>query len=220
MTAASRPPDDTPPQVFVQPSWYLECRLHGHDADYVNVREGGGAATQCRIFRCRECDCSETVEPTTTLHPVAPDDTPPHEGDPVELDYQLLLRLKLAEAEVTRLRESDKVVPPTCTCWLGKRDATFGSSEERYYCRVHGDDTPHWQPIETAPRERYVLLTEVTEPSASDLHQHPDSQPIARTTVGRLAHWDGEWRWERYGIGNISTRRLTHWMPLPEPPHE
>jgi hypothetical protein len=196
--SASRPPDDTPPPFDQAEAEALVTALD-------DVKAG----------RIRPLDEIRAG----AAKPVAPDDTPPHEGDPVELDYQLLLRLKLAEAEVTRLRESDKVVPPTCTCWLGKRDATFGSSEERYYCRVHGDDTPHWQPIETAPRERYVLLTEVTEPSASDLHQHPDSQPIARTTVGRLAHWDGEWRWERYGIGNISTRRLTHWMPLPEPPN-
>lgn len=53
-------------QTFQSPAWYLECRLHGHDADSVNVREGGGHVIQCRIFRCRECDRHETVEPASS----------------------------------------------------------------------------------------------------------------------------------------------------------
>lgn len=56
-------------QTFQSPAWYLECLLYGHDADSVNVRAAGGHVIECRIYRCRECDRRETVEPmasTTT----------------------------------------------------------------------------------------------------------------------------------------------------------
>ncbi len=51
-------------QQFSQPAWYLECRLYGHEADSVNVRAAGGRVIECRIFRCKDCDRRETVEPT------------------------------------------------------------------------------------------------------------------------------------------------------------
>lgn len=66
-----------PEPEFVKPAWYLECRLHGHNADSVNVREAGGHDIQCRIFRCLECARHETVEPT----PVAAKEPEPR--DPV-----------------------------------------------------------------------------------------------------------------------------------------
>ena len=55
--------------TFPAPAWYLECRMYGHDADSVNVREGGGVEIQCRIYRCRECDRHETVEPVAPVEP-------------------------------------------------------------------------------------------------------------------------------------------------------
>lgn len=68
-----------------------------------------------------------------------------------------------------------------------------------------------WQPIETAPKEEWVLV----------LHINEGSYPHA--TVRQYAQWrDGSreltWQW----VDTLSCVKpslvITHWMPLPQPP--
>jgi hypothetical protein len=88
--ALVREPTHEPEATFRHPTWYLECRLHGHDADSVNVREGGGHTIQCRIYRCLECDRRELVEP---LRAEAQPTPPPSIPERELLSYSRLLEL-------------------------------------------------------------------------------------------------------------------------------
>jgi hypothetical protein len=64
-----------------------------------------------------------------------------------------------------------------------------------------GDAMTAWQPIETAPQEKLVIL------------YAPGWDP--EVTAGKYEF--GEWREGGYGECMIA-RNPTHWMPLPEPP--
>lgn len=61
-----------------------------------------------------------------------------------------------------------------------------------------------WQPIETAPHEVPILVTdgEFIVVASLDLTRWPGA-------VGFRGH---EWEWD------FQETSLTHWMPLPEPP--
>ena len=63
-----------------------------------------------------------------------------------------------------------------------------------------------WQPIDTAPKGRFVLLF---GPNGHD--------------IGRGEDWTGNLRWERYptaeyGNEMATIEQPTHWMPLPKAP--
>lgn len=60
-----------------------------------------------------------------------------------------------------------------------------------------------WQPIETAPRLQWVLVTGA------------EARTTARHMVAR--HIDGT-EWESADDGNRPYMDPTHWMPLPAPP--
>lgn len=61
-----------------------------------------------------------------------------------------------------------------------------------------------WQPIETAPRDEFVIVMSLNE----------DGQP-AHVQQGRFFTAIGQWVMT---FGNSRTPDPTHWMPLPEPP--
>jgi len=69
--------------------------------------------------------------------------------------------------------------------------------------------TREWQPIETAPVMRSVLLFAVTE---------RDGDTITNWKMGS-GHKDhaGDWEWCGFRI-RLWDHQPTHWMPLPEPP--
>lgn len=78
-----------------------------------------------------------------------------------------------------------------------------------------------WQPIETAPKGRTLLLFAVTEVA--------DNGSVLNwkmaTGSWREGYTDNEskkcgytpWRWDGHQLKNYE-HQPTHWMPLPEPP--
>lgn len=73
---------------------------------------------------------------------------------------------------------------------------------------------PQWQPIETAPKDRDILLLE----SGRTPHEGK-----WLTRAGLQYTWknyippDG-WYWAGYAEKPVGPINATHWMPLPEPP--
>lgn len=68
-----------------------------------------------------------------------------------------------------------------------------------------------WQPIETAPEGKTMLLWWIPK----------DPNPYAEAIViGQLSGYEeheGEW-WDVQSGKYQSLKHITHWMPLPEPP--
>jgi hypothetical protein len=65
-----------------------------------------------------------------------------------------------------------------------------------------------WQPIETAPKSGVRILVWVT--------------PAKATPKVGIAHWHQPGNKDRPGFWTtegFSSRKITHWRPLPEPPH-
>jgi hypothetical protein len=74
------------------------------------------------------------------------------------------------------------------------------------------DDARGWQPIETAPRQKVILLWAVTS----------DDPPNWKMATGHCAlaydpPHEIEWTWDGYRLRSWDVNP-THWMPLPEPP--
>lgn len=65
---------------------------------------------------------------------------------------------------------------------------------------------PAWQPIETAPKDGLLVL--VYGSYGFDIARY-----------GAVAN-DPTHSWRNIGDINISADRLTHWIPLPDPPYE
>ena len=67
------------------------------------------------------------------------------------------------------------------------------------------DKLTKWQPIETAPKDRFILAT------------GPDGSRIDQVRWRNLeSHDNHNWR-DVDGDCHLNTA-ITHWMPLPEPP--
>lgn len=62
----------------------------------------------------------------------------------------------------------------------------------------------NWQPIETAPKDRWILIYGAREEPYNESHVS-------------LVEWDGGGWWGQYGEP-VLTDVPTHWMELPEPP--
>jgi hypothetical protein len=77
----------------------------------------------------------------------------------------------------------------------------------------------NWQPIETAPKDRTVLLVvEPTEQNFLFFGSHgPNTAPYYIDPDGVICD-PGQWMPDP-GI-RAGKWRATHWMPLPEPPKE
>ena len=69
-----------------------------------------------------------------------------------------------------------------------------------------------WQPIETAPKGRVILLWAITD-------RGDDGEVINWKMATGAAPFDGptEWIWDGYRLREWDVHP-THWMPLPEPP--
>lgn len=67
-----------------------------------------------------------------------------------------------------------------------------------------------WEPIESAPRDRAVLVAAYIVPSAEA--QRNGSQPAWHIDVGRAFGTNLD-RWT-----NVLGEKPSHWMPLPSPP--
>ena len=63
-----------------------------------------------------------------------------------------------------------------------------------------------WQPIETAPRDKRVLIWSGQEMYCA----HWSRNPMTRDVAWSVAEWGTE--------GEQALVKATHWMPLPEPP--
>jgi hypothetical protein len=70
----------------------------------------------------------------------------------------------------------------------------------------------NWQPIETAPRDapRHSITVLVYSPEYG----------VRRGHYSRFYADRGEWPWSADDLSILSSKGLTHWMPLPEPPKE
>lgn len=81
----------------------------------------------------------------------------------------------------------------------------------------------NWQPIETAPKDRYILVY-----APVNIHSIISKDYTIHQIV--MAHWNKEYngfsvfgtyreRPDEYSeAGIMIVPNLTHWMPLPEPP--
>lgn len=79
-----------------------------------------------------------------------------------------------------------------------------------------------WQPIETAPKKQWVL---VTSAETSDLPQPFERGVLYAVAVQFPMQWPDSYEWVVYGTGwpqngahKVVYHKPTHWMPLPEPP--
>jgi hypothetical protein len=63
-----------------------------------------------------------------------------------------------------------------------------------------------WQPIATAPMKKFVLVA--LKNSIDDVHPSKVAE----------AKWAGNLYWRIHGA-SFHPDFITHWMPLPEPPH-
>lgn len=72
-----------------------------------------------------------------------------------------------------------------------------------------------WQPIATAPKDgTWVLLT------GGEISYGWDSDDQPRVVIGQFAGEEG-WHFAWYDSGFYGEYiSPTHWMPLPEPPHD
>lgn len=74
---------------------------------------------------------------------------------------------------------------------------------------------PRWQPIDTAPRDGRTVLVHLAA------RWNSAAAKIGWDTAVRLARWnvaDGLWRLMTTNYNTCADHRLTHWMPVPEPP--
>ena len=69
-----------------------------------------------------------------------------------------------------------------------------------------------WQPIETAPKGRVILLWAVT-----DLGDGGEVRNWKMATGHTPFYGPIEWTWDGYRLRQWDVQP-THWMPLPEPP--
>jgi len=71
-----------------------------------------------------------------------------------------------------------------------------------------------WQPIKTAPWEQWVLVT-------SGKYNGVNTFPFVAGLYGDFMSEKGqEASWFALENGNRVEEKLTHWMPLPDPPDE
>lgn len=71
----------------------------------------------------------------------------------------------------------------------------------------------NWQPIETAPKQGHILLTNGKVVSEGGWLSDMDQGAEYEGQLGMCGWWALEWNWKE-GEGVVPT----HWMPLPEPP--
>jgi hypothetical protein len=102
---------------------------------------------------------------------------------------------KLEELALPVLPQDDPLEKNDARVDLQSRSAPTGST-----ATLPPDSSPHWQPIETAPKDGRTILVVVEE------HAYPGGRPT-------FAYWDGEWAWwcER----GFTVVLPTHWLSLP-----
>lgn len=82
---------------------------------------------------------------------------------------------------------------------------------------------PQWLPIESAPRDKTVLLTNGDFVATGRWHDGGNRHPFEKwdgTSMGAHLPWCNYWA-SADGVVPFSKNQPTHWMPLPAPPqHE
>lgn len=71
----------------------------------------------------------------------------------------------------------------------------------------------NWQPIETAPKDGTPILAVFYEPSLPELYS-----PCTIVWASYHPNSKGKECWRTSAICGNKMERVTHWMPLPEPP--
>lgn len=78
---------------------------------------------------------------------------------------------------------------------------------------VMGEKAPMWQPIETAPKMRTVLLFAITDTSIGNWKMATGCWCTGYENDAKHSAWE----WDGRHLRKHETQP-THWMPLPEPP--
>jgi hypothetical protein len=68
-----------------------------------------------------------------------------------------------------------------------------------------------WQPIETAPKQKVILLWALTDTDTGNWKM------AAGYWMPGYGDEPGEWTWDGHRLKSYDAQP-THWMPLPEPP--
>jgi hypothetical protein len=79
-----------------------------------------------------------------------------------------------------------------------------------------------WQPIETAPKGHYILVTNPSWDDGSWWQGRPAIMAFYDAKYAVSGKWEkAAWEWRdsrNYRLEMTEERAPTHWMPLPEPP--
>jgi hypothetical protein len=135
----------------------------------------------------------------------------------------------ILEKAAAALRSPDEAATPSePVAW---REETFGPGKGWYYSEQYWTGAqplyaapqpanaaqPSWQPIETAPKMKVILLFAVT-----DVDDDGRVRNWKMATGSWHTGWEGDetqtaWFWDGYQVPKYATKP-THWMPLPEAP--